>query len=98
MEYLLNIKFNKINFIFINVLELNEPRLEALAQTYLERQDGVNRCSLCGQAGKDRYAMKMHLESKHFPTEGGYACDMCDKLFNTKNAYKTHKSNSHMRL
>ena len=77
---------------------MNEPRLEELARTHLTRDHLLYKCTICGRTAKDRYAMKMHLESKHFPTVDGYACDVCNKLFNTKNAFKTHKSNQHKLL
>ena len=74
---------------------MNEPRLEELAQNYLVRDNYLYKCTICGKSAKDKYAAKMHLESKHFPTIDGYACEICRKLFNTKNAYNTHKTNLH---
>lgn len=74
---------------------MEEPRLEGLARTYLTREGVLYTCTICGKTGTHNHAMKMHLESKHFPTEGGYACDLCARVFNTKNAFKTHKSNQH---
>lgn len=76
-------------------LDSNEARLEELARNYLDKQDNMYICTICSRSAKDRYAAKMHLESKHFPTEGAYSCDLCGKYFNTKNAYNTHKSYQH---
>lgn len=76
-------------------LDSNEARLEVLARNYLDKQDNMYICTICSRSAKDRYAAKMHLESKHFPTEGAYSCDLCGKYFNTKNAYNTHKSYQH---
>ena len=71
---------------------MNEARLDELAQTYLLREDILYKCNLCGLTGKDKSDMKMHLESKHFPTDNGYACLLCKRMFNTKRAFKSHKS------
>jgi len=79
--------------------DLNESRLDELAAEYLSRTDqGYYRCRVCSKDSKDKYAAKMHLESKHFPTINKYNCDLCGKCFNTKNAFNTHKSMIHKKF
>ena len=97
----INSFLSAINYIFVSFdvlyycLDENEQRLDALAHNYLEKIGIYYICTLCSQKCRDRSAAKLHLESKHFPTENGYSCDICGKQFNTKNAFNTHKSYQH---
>ena len=70
-------------------------RLDSLAEQYLEDRDGQYACTVCGKLMDRRYTAKLHLESKHFPTDNGYQCDLCDKTFNTYSAIKNHKFTYH---
>ena len=71
-------------------------RLDALAAQYLiEVNPHTFRCRVCGWIHKHRFAAKLHIESKHFPTESGYSCDLCYKLFNTFSALKSHNHSYH---
>ena len=81
--------------LFILFLERLEARLDQLGHKYLEGGNGLYQCTVCMKTGKNRDAMKMHLESKHFPTDGAYECDFCDMVFNTKNSWKAHKNIAH---
>lgn len=76
-------------------LDPNELRLDVLAGNYLEKTGMYYNCTVCGQTCRDKFAAKLHLESKHFPTVDGYECEICSKTFNTKNAFKSHKSTEH---
>lgn len=76
-------------------LDPNELRLDVLAGNYLEKTGMYYNCTVCGHPCRDKFAAKLHLESKHFPTVNGYECEICSKTFNTKNAFKIHKSMEH---
>ena len=52
-------------------------------------------CSLCGKVSRDVHAAKSHLDSKHFPSDNGYNCNLCDKHCKTKNALACHMSQYH---
>jgi len=72
-----------------------DERLDRLAEEHIERQ-GVGSgkdlmCKICGKINKDWTKAKSHLESIHFPTEGGYQCKMCGTVKNTKKALRCHE-------
>ena len=74
-------------------------RLDVLANRNIKELANNNySCSICGWIFKQRNDAKLHVESKHFPTDGGYVCDVCGKRTNTYNAYKTHMARNHKGL
>ncbi len=79
----------------VNTSDPNETRLDELALNYLERDGLGYMCRVCSHFSRNKNGAKLHLESRHFPTDNGYKCEICAKTFNTKNAFKSHKSTSH---
>ena len=76
--------------------------LEDLAAKYLGRTQPPGsgpsfQCLLCGKLCMDKTGGKYHLEAKHFPSDGGYFCDVCGKHLKSQNALKCHLYQTHSR-
>ena len=56
---------------------------------------GKHKCSLCGHLSKRSHSMLDHLESRHFPGMFEYSCDSCDKVFDTRTKYYSHRVREH---
>ena len=52
-------------------------------------------CILCGKSSTDRGNMRKHVENIHFPGTFTYPCNVCNKVFNTRNNLNHHKSKYH---
>lgn len=73
-----------------NICHVSEY-LEELANLHLGRlETGGYTCNICSLSFRDKYRGKRHLESKHFPKEGGHSCPICGKVSRTKNALDVH--------
>ena len=84
-----------INRIFL-IGMFDAGNIEELATKYITRNpDKSCLCSICGKTSRDFYNAKGHLESKHFPSESGYACQPCGSHFNTFQAFSKHNSRYH---
>ena len=70
-------------------------RLEGLAAEHIIEEGYMHKCIICGWPFKLKYDAKLHVESKHFPTDNGYHCGICDKYFNTFKAMKNHNTLYH---
>ena len=66
-----------------------------LAAQYIAKDGSKYSCSLCGKVSRDVTDAKRHLESKHFPSDGGYECQICNSNFKTWNALSCHNSKYH---
>ena len=51
-------------------------------------------CLTCGYEANIRGRLWEHVESSHVVTSG-YPCEICHKVYPSKNAYKSHKSRYH---
>ena len=93
-----NVDDNNIWSLFVLVyaryLLVPGKSLEELAELYLVREGSRGYlCSLCGKVTRDRYGAVDHLECKHFPTYGGYHCDICGKTYTENKNLTIHKRN-----
>ena len=76
--------------------ELTDPsQLDQFIEKNLE--GGRMQCSICKDYSHDRSHVRNHIESKHFPNTFSYDCpyENCGKVFNTCQAFQTHKSRVH---
>ena len=64
--------------------------LDDLATFHLTRAAQGYTCNVCQKWLRDKTDGKRHLESKHFPTNGGYMCPNCSRQFNTQNSMRMH--------
>ena len=83
-------KSYKVVSIFVGLSNFDD-----LAAQYLSRDGNKYFCSLCGKVSRDVTDAKRHLESKHFPSVGGYECQICNSNFKTWNALSCHNSKYH---
>ena len=72
-----------------------EVYLEELSKQFLVKEEGIFYCTICGQSAKRKNDATLHVESKHFPSDKGYSCGLCDKRLNTYRAYKVHRQAYH---
>ena len=76
--------------------ELTDPsQLDQFIEKNLE--GGRMQCSICKDYSHNRSHVRNHIESKHFPNTFSYDCpyENCGKVFNTCQAFQTHKSRVH---
>ena len=52
-------------------------------------------CIICGKLSRDRNAAVRHVENSHFPGTFEYQCDQCDRKFDTKIKWASHRSDKH---
>ncbi len=67
---------------------------EANIDNFIEKSGTGYLCRECGKHCQDRSAVRNHLESIHFPSQG-HNCDLCGKFLRTKHALYKHKSRYH---
>lgn len=84
------IKVTKVSFVFIGLSTFDD-----LASQYIAKNGNKYCCSLCGKVSRDLTDAKRHLESIHFPSDGGYECQICNSNFKTWNALSCHNSKYH---
>ena len=88
LEYLLL----KLKYMMIAGLRHDE-RLQLLADQYSTKANGSYTCNICHKVFRDKYSIKMHLDSVHFTPEEGYSCDLCGKHCRTYAGLNCHKTN-----
>ena len=71
----------------------HDMRLETLAAEYSTKIGGKYSCIVCHKECRDKYSMKVHLDSVHFAPEEGYSCDVCGKHCKTFASLRWHKTN-----
>ena len=69
---------------------MDTDRLDKLGAQYLTEENGAYKCIICERVCRQKFSAKLHVESKHFPTEKGYFCAQCIRHFNTFSALKNH--------
>ena len=97
MEMIFSILIDAILFhLLIPGFEFTDPsQLDQFIEKNLE--GGRMQCSICKDYSHDRSHVRNHIESKHFPNTFSYDCpyENCGKVFNTCQAFQTHKSRVH---
>ena len=75
--------------------EEEKNNLEAKIDQHLERIDvGSWRCKICGKSAKKSQHVKNHVEAKHL--DGlSLPCNLCGKIFRSRNSLLTHKTRFH---
>ena len=69
----------------------SEDPVEALKK-YIVRRDKGPECGLCFQYSNSSVTnVRNHIESKHFPGMMSYTCQMCGKIFSTKQSMDKHR-------
>ena len=69
-----------------------DERLQMLADQYSTKANGSYTCSICSAVCRDKYRIKVHLDSVHFPPEEGYSCEFCGKHSKTYAGLVCHKT------
>ena len=59
---------------------------------------GQFKCKICGHESKLKPNLRKHVESKHFPGLYEYACDQCERKFDTVSKYHTHRISKHFNM
>ena len=74
---------------------MDELKLSDWRQLPIEEAlDGVWRCLACGQQSAYRRSIIRHYESKHMESKP-ISCEICFRVFATKNSYSSHVSRAH---
>ena len=83
---------NAVKFV---MSEEEKNNLKKTIDQHLERNDdGSWICKLCGKSAKWRQQMQYHVEGKHL--EGmSLPCNLCEKIFRTRNSLLVHKTKFH---
>ena len=56
---------------------------------------GKIQCNLCCKISINKSKAFEHVEAIHFPGSYEYECDRCDRKFDTKHKWYTHRSRVH---
>ena len=84
----------KINFLLflVQVSDLQELD-QAIDNLVIKLGDGDYRCSACGKISAKYHVVRAHCET-HIET-AGFSCEVCQKVFKTRNSFRVHKSLKH---
>ena len=67
--------------------------LDNKTEEFIEKNDGLWECKVCGKTSVKKDNAKNHVETH---LEGiSHSCPVCNKTFRTRDSMKTHKRNNH---
>ena len=75
----------------VEVDEQEHESIEDLLAIHMRRENKRWFCNLCTRSMRDKCDARRHLESKHFPSYGAYACSHCGKQVNSKASLRSHQ-------